>query len=238
MKQFLLPFDETPSYAAEDFCEGPSNELARTWLEKPEGWTNGRMVLWGESGCGKTHLLHIWAAAHGAEVHQGPGLRGFSPPPDRPVAVDDADAAADEPALLHLLNAARESGQPVLLTAGAPPSRQNLVLPDLASRLRGSLAVGIGPADDAMLAALLARLAAARQLSLDFRVQNFLTSRLPRSPAAYREAILRLDRTAMASGAKISRALAASVLADLASPEPPEDKLLQTRHFRETEDLL
>jgi chromosomal replication initiation ATPase DnaA len=75
-------------------------------------------------------------------------------------------------------------------------------------------------------------------MPLDFRVQNFLLSRLPRSPAAYREAILRLDRTAMASGAKISRALAASVLADLTGPERDEEKLLQTRHFRETEDLL
>jgi len=237
MKQFLLPFDETPCYAAEDFCTGPSNALARTWLEKPEGWTNGRMILWGESGCGKTHLLHIWAAAHGAEIHQGPGLRGVPGPPDRPVAVDDADAAADETSLLHLLNAAAAAGQPVLLTARTPPARQAFGLADLASRLRGSLSVAIGAPDDAMLAALLARLAAARQMALDFRVQNFLLTRLPRSPAAYREAILRLDRTAMASGAKISRALAAGALADLTGPEP-DDKLLQTRHFRETEDLL
>jgi len=238
MKQFLLPFAETPSYAAEDFCTGPSNALARTWLEKPAGWTNGRMILWGDSGCGKTHLLHVWAAAHGAEIHEGQSLHGISPPPDRPVAIDDADAVAEEPALLHLLNAAAESGQPVLLTANTPPARQKFSLPDLASRLRGSLAVAIGAPDDAMLAALLARLAAARQMPLDFRVQNFLLSRLPRSPAAYREAILRLDRRAMASGAKISRGLAAAVLADLTGPEPPDDKLLQTRHFREAEDLL
>jgi chromosomal replication initiation ATPase DnaA len=154
------------------------------------------------------------------------------------VAVDDADAAADEPALLHLLNAAAESGQPVLLTANAPPARQKFSLADLASRLRGSLAVAIGAPDEAMLAALLARLASARQLSLDFRVQNFLLSRLPRSPAAYREAILRLDRAALASGAKISRPLAAGVLADLTGPDQDDEKLLQTRHFRETEDLL
>jgi chromosomal replication initiation ATPase DnaA len=152
--------------------------------------------------------------------------------------VDDADAAVDEPALLHLLNAAAESGQPVLLTANTPPARQNFALADLASRLRGSLAVAIGAPDDAMLAALMARLAAARQMPLDFRVQNFLLSRLPRSPAAYREAILRLDRTALASGAKISRTLAANVLADLTAPEQPEENLLHTRHFRESEGLL
>jgi chromosomal replication initiation ATPase DnaA len=236
MKQLALPFDETPSYAPEDFCEGPSNALARKWLEKPEGWTNGRMILWGESGCGKTHLLHIWAAAHGAAIHQGPDLRGFSPPPDRPAAVDDADAAADETALLHLLNAAAAAGQPVLLTARTPPARQNFALPDLASRLRGSLAVAIGPADDEMLAALLARFAAGRQLKLSVQVRDFLLTRLPRSPSAFREAVARLDRMSMAGGEKITRALAARRLEDLT--DVTLEQLLQTRHFPDSEDLL
>jgi chromosomal replication initiation ATPase DnaA len=236
MKQLLLPFDETPSYAPGDFCEGKSNALARKWLEKPEGWTNGRMVLWGEPGCGKTHLLHIWAAAHGAAIHQGPELRGFSPPPGRPVAVDDADAAAEEPALFHLLNAAADSGQPVLLTARTPPSRQKFRLPDLASRLRGSLAVAIGPADDEMLAALLTRFAAERQLKLSFQVRDFLLTRLERTPGALREAVARLDRTALAGGVKITRLLCLRRLADLM--ENNWQELLQTRHFSDGEDLL
>jgi len=236
MKQFLLPFAETTSYAAEDFCTGPSNALARTWLEKPDGWTNGRMILWGESGCGKTHLLHIWAAAHGAEIHEGPALRGVPAPPERPVAVDDADAAADEPALLHLLNAAAQAGQPMLLTARTPPARQDFGLPDLASRLRGSLAVGIGPADDEMLTALLSRFTADRQLRLSFQVRDFLLTRLPRTPAAYREAVARLDRSALAGGVKITRVLAARRLADLT--DVTLEQLLQTRHFPDSEDLL
>jgi len=215
MRQLPLPFDETPAYAAEDFFAAPSNELARTWAEKPELWTNGRMVLWGEAGCGKSHLLHIWAAARGAAVHSGPALRGILASPSAPLAIDDADAAADETALLHVLNAAAEAGQPVLLTARNPPARQEFGIPDLASRLRGSLAVAIGPPDDAMLAALLARLAADRQLTLNFQVQNFLLARLPRNPAAFREAIARLDRAALANGSKITRMLAASLLADL-----------------------
>jgi chromosomal replication initiation ATPase DnaA len=219
MRQLPLPFDETPSYAAEDFLAGPSNALARTWANKPELWTNGRMVLWGEAGCGKSHLLHIWAAERGAAIHSGPGLRGILPPPAAPLAIDDADAAADETVLLHVLNVAAEAGQPVLLTAREPPARQTISLPDLASRLRGSLAVAIGPPDDTMLAALLARLAADRQLTLGFQVQNFLLTRLPRNPAAFREAIARLDRAALANGTKITRLLAASLLADLMEPE-------------------
>ena len=233
MRQLPLPFAETPGFAKADFVDGPSNELARKWLEKPEFWTNGRLVLWGDAGCGKSHLLHIWAKAHGAAVFEGLTLRGLVAAPEHPVAVDDADAAPDETALLHLLNGAGEAGRPVLLTARVPPARQDFSLADLGSRLRGSLAVAILPPDEAMLDTLLTRLIAERQLFLRMEVRNFLTSRLPRSPAVFREAIARLERAA-ATGVKPTRAAAAALLADLVDGE----KLLQTRHFPEREGLL
>jgi len=235
MRQLPLPFAEAPGFAAEDFVDGPSNELARKWLEKPALWTNGRLVLWGDPGCGKTHLLHIWARAHGAAVYEGLTLRGLAAAPVGPVAVDDADSAPDETALLHLLNGAAEAGRPVLLTARMPPARQEIGLADLASRLRGSLAVAILPPDEAMLDTLLTRLIAERQLLLRLEVRNFLASRLPRSPAVFREAIARLERAA-AAGVKPTRAAAAGLLADLMAESP--EKLLQTRHFAAREGLL
>jgi len=233
MRQLPLPFAETPGFLEEDFVGGPSNELARKWLEKPEFWTNRRLVLWGDSGCGKSHLLHIWAKAHGAAVYEGLALRGLVAVPDGPMAVDDADAVADETALFHLLNGAADAGHPVLLTARTPPARQNFGLADLASRLRGSLAVAILPPDEAMLDALLTRLIAERQLSLRLEVRNFLMTRLPRSPAAFREAIARLERAASA-GIRPTKQAAAGLLADLLDGE----KLLQTRHLAEREGLL
>jgi len=233
MRQLPLPFAEAPDFLEEDFVDGPSNELARKWLQKQALWTNGRLILWGDAGCGKSHLLHVWAQARGAAVYEGPNLRGLAAVPDGPVAVDDADAVADETALFHLLNAAAEAGQPVLLTARTPPARQDFRLADLGSRLRGSLAVAILPPDEAMLELLLTRLIAERQIFLRLEVRNFLMTRLPRSPAAFREAIARLERAA-ATGIKLTKQAAAGLLADLLDGE----KLLQTRHFPEREGLL
>jgi chromosomal replication initiation ATPase DnaA len=217
-RQLPLPFAEAPSYAAEDFCAAPCNALARTWLQTPQAWTNGRMVLWGEPGCGKSFMLHLWAQSCRAVIHQGHTLRGLPAPPATAIAIDDADTVPQETTLLHLLNAASEAGHPVLLTAREPPSRQTHLLPDLVSRLRASLAVEISPPDDAMLTQLLFRLAAARQLILNAQVSQFLLTQLPRTPAALREAIARLDRAALAAGGKITRPLAAQILADLISP--------------------
>jgi chromosomal replication initiation ATPase DnaA len=216
IKQLPLPFADPPSYAAADFVTAPSNQLAREFLDRPEAWTNGRLVLWGEPGCGKTHLAQIWAAERGAAFVDGAQLRDFLTPQTAPVAIDDADAVSDETALLHLINAAAEAGQPVLLTAQSPPARAAITLPDLASRLRASLAVEISPPDDELLTTLLSRLAADRQLVLNLPVRNFLLTHLPRTPAALREAVARLDKAALAGGGKISRPFAASLLSDLA----------------------
>ena len=240
-RQLGLPFLHEAYYAEADFVAAPSNREARAWLEDtaPGQWPGRRLALWGGEGAGKTHLLHAWAGRAGAAVLYGPELRRWHAEARARVApwalaVDDADLAADEAVLLHLLNAAAEGGRPVLLAGREPPARWPVALPDLASRLRATAAVGIGPADDALLRALLARLLGERQLEVSRSVQDWMLLRLPRTAGAMREAAARLDRLALAHGGPVTRALAALALAgaddrdetsvadaDAASPSEP-----------------
>jgi chromosomal replication initiation ATPase DnaA len=213
-KQLALPFLNENDYAAEDFCPAPSNAAAREWLARPESWTNGRLVLWGEAGSGKTHLLHVWAKANNAQIVEGAALQGLIRP-DGPVAVDDSDLAPEPQALLHLLNAAAEEGYPVLLAARLPPMRMAYKLADLTSRLRAAQAVEIRPPEDELLEMLLARLCAERQLALSLPVRNFLLLHLPRAPALYREAVARLDHAAFDRGARVTRNVAVEILESL-----------------------
>ena len=215
MKQLTLPFLESNHvYKEEDFCPAPSNAAAREWLNRPDTWSNGRLVLWGEAGCGKTHLLHMWARTHAAQLVEGAGLQGLHRPRG-PVAVDDADLVPDQAALLHLLNAAREETIPVLLAARQAPARMSYKLADLTSRLRASASIEIRAPEDDLLDALLTRLAAARQLNLPPAVHNLLLLHLPRTPGYYREAIARLDRLAMDRGMRITRAMATEILTEM-----------------------
>jgi chromosomal replication initiation ATPase DnaA len=219
MKQLPLPFVHRPGFAAVDFLEAPSNAAALSWLARTGDWPDGRLGLWGAAGCGKTHLLHLWAGRNDARVVAAPALTEL--PPARPLAIDDADAAGDEAMLLHTLNAAAEARCPVLLAARLPPARWTTKLPDLASRLRAITTVEIGAPEDLLLRLLLVRLLAERQVPVIPAVQDWLLLRLPRSPAILHEAVARLDRASLAARGPVTRAMARRVLGDLLSAEEP-----------------
>jgi chromosomal replication initiation ATPase DnaA len=219
--QLTLNFPPSTRYVAADFLEAPCNAAAVTWLARTPDWPNRRLAVWGEAGNGKTHLLHLWAERAGAVLWHAPSLQAMPELPSRGgIALDDADATQDEASLLHLLNASNEANLPVLLAGRTPPSRWGVHLPDLASRLRATAAVEIGAPDDALLRALLVRLVRERQLVVPETVHEWLLRRLPRTSAALRQAVTRLDEAALANGSAVTRSLAAAVLVDMIGPSP------------------
>jgi chromosomal replication initiation ATPase DnaA len=217
--QLPLPLFRGPRFAAIDFREAPSNAAACAWLRRTADWPDRRLAIWGESGRGKTHLLHIWAARTGAVLWSGTGLAALPELPTAGIALDDADAVTDETALLHLLNTAGEARLPILLASPAPPSRWPVRLPDLASRLRAITAVEIGSPEDTLLRTLLARLLAERQLRLPEAVQEWLVQRLPRRASALGDAVGRLDAASLEQRRNITVRFAAVALAELLAPD-------------------
>ncbi len=237
VRQLALPFAHRPTFARADFIAAPSNAAALAWLDRDGGaqWPDHRLALWGDAGCGKTHLLQLWARDHAALLLPGTALRGLTTLPERipgtsgGIAIDDADMAADELSLLHLLNAAREQAMPVLLAGRDAPSRWPVLLPDLASRLRATAAVALGRPEEALLRILLLRLLAERQLVVAQPVVEWLLLRLPRQADAMREAARLLDQAALASASAVTRGLAGSVLEELlASPHQAEESPTDT----------
>lgn len=223
--QLPLPLPEAASsYDPAELIEDASNAEALAWLGRPADWPFGRLALWGGAKTGKTHLLRAAAARQGWTVLPGggPALRGLPllAEATRGVALDDADRAAEEAALFHLINLAAERRLPLLLAGEAPPARWPVALPDLRSRLRGTTAVQVRPASEALLDALLAKHFADRQLRVDAGFRAWLLTRLPRDAAAVADAAARLDRASLAARGRPTRALAREVLADMPGADP------------------
>lgn len=220
LRQLALPLDLPPLYQGELLAD-PSNAEARAWVARVENWPVGRLALFGPEGVGKSHLLRQVAARQGWRLLDGTALRGVPEP--APSVLDDADCVAEEAALFHLINACAAQRLPLLLAGRQPPARWPVALPDLASRLRATAAVGIAEPSDRLLATLLARQFAERQLRVPEAVQDWLLARLPREAGAIAAAAARLDRAALAAGGAVTRALARAALADFPGFEPLDD---------------
>ena len=211
-RQLVLALDHAESFAREDFLAGPSNAAALSLIDNWPDWPARVMALVGPEGSGKTHLASIWAQAAGARVLAAKLL----PDIDLPAAfatgalvVEDlAFAGLDERALFHLINFAREQAAFMLVTSRSPLPTFPVSIRDLASRLRAVPAVTLAPPDDALLRALIVKLAADRQLNLDEALVSYLASRIERSFAATRAAVMRLDEEAMRLHRPVTRALA------------------------------
>lgn len=231
-EQIALPFAYRPRFGRSDFVAAPSNAAARAWVLDAEAlwrWPEGRMVLWGESGTGKTHLLSVWAARHGAPVIEGSRLNAhdvadlFSEGGFRALALDNADHVRDEHDLLHLINLVREQRMTLLMAARSAPSRWPIGLPDLASRVRATASVPIAQAEEELLRRLFLRLLAERQIVVAQPVTDWLLRRLPRNARAIRDMAALLDQAALAAGGKVTRALAGSVLETLLAQEAEQE---------------
>lgn len=202
-----------------DFFVSPSNALAVALIDQPDAWVSGKLALYGPQGAGKTHLAHVWAAAVEGIVLPARDLPGQDIPTlaDTDVAIEDVPQIATDTeaqtALFHLHNLMLAQGRRLLLTGQSAPDLWGLSLPDLQSRVSGTQAIALEPPDDSLLAALLAKLFADRQVIPRPDVIPYLIGHMERSFAAADRLVRALDDTALRERRDVTRQLAARVLA-------------------------
>jgi chromosomal replication initiation ATPase DnaA len=207
-------FDLPPlrAFGRGDFLVSGSNAGAFEIIERWPQWPLPALVLYGPAGSGKTHLAHLWCERAGAPLVGGGNLGDIDPSSlARPVAIDDADRAPER-ALLHHYNAGVERRAAMLLVMRQAPAAAPIGLADLASRLRALPLVGIAPPDDALLAALLVKQFADRQLRVRPGVIAYLLPRMQRSFAGAAALADRLDRAGLSAGRPITVKLAREIL--------------------------
>ena len=202
----------------DDFFVSPANRMAVGMVTAPRGWPGGKLVLSGPAGSGKTHLAHVWAAQSGARIVAARDLTKALVPDlaSGPVVIEDVPEISADPAaqaaLFHLHNLALAEGHALLLTGRRAPHLWALGLADLQSRIEGAPHVKLGPPDDALLAAVLAKLFADRQIAPRPDAIPFLVARMDRSFEAAAAVVERLDRAALSEGRNITARLAAQLL--------------------------
>lgn len=211
-----LTFDWPAGVAltAGDFFVTEANAAAFVMVTHPDSWPERKLVLTGPAGSGKSHLARVFAAQSGANVIAAADLPPDPQFPDAPIVIEDADRLPPdrETALFHLHNHLSQGRRPLLLTARTLPGHWPIALPDLASRMQATTAATIRDPDEALLAAVIMKQLADRQITYPPDLPGFLAARIERSYTAAAAIVDDLDRTALRDRRKVNRALAREVL--------------------------
>ena len=229
-QQLTLDLPHRPALGAEDFLLSESNRAAVAMIDRWPDWPHPVVVLSGPAGSGKSHLAHVWQLRSGAGSVAASAL-GEDTLAARAahacVVVEDVDRGVrDQRAMFHLLNLAREHRFQVLVTARADPGDWDLSLPDLRSRLRQASLARIEAPDDALLRAVLVKLFSDRQLMIDPQVVSQIGLRMERSMEAAVRLVAEIDRRALQTHRKVSRALVAEVMGTATTDVSDDDPAL------------
>jgi len=203
--QFTLDLGHRTAVGREDFLVASSNADAVRWLDLWPEWPGSGLVVHGPSGCGKSHLASVWRERSRADILPAGHVSAVrSDAAMSSVIVEDVDHGFDERAMLHLYNSVIERQGYMLLTADRAPNQWDLSLADLNSRISALPSVAVASPDDHLLAAVLVKLFADRQLSVSEDVIWYLVARMERSFAVARSLVADLDKAALSEKRRVT----------------------------------
>ncbi len=217
-RQLPLDLGHHAEFSRDSLIVSPANAKAVALIDRWPDWPSPVVVLAGPTGSGKTHLGAVWAEKAAAVRALPSSLDAASAAAEagRPVLIDAVEAGTfDETALFHLINQVRSANASLLMTSRSFPLAWSVSLPDLASRLKAATVVEIGEPDDMLLAGVITKLFADRQLEVDGHVVSYLISRIERSLSTAGRVVEKLDRAALEQKSRITRGLAAQVVSAL-----------------------
>ena len=212
--QIALPLAGHLPTNAQRIVIGNANAAVIEALQTPERWPFHVAVLTGPTRSGKS-LIGRWARAHIGAA--------------RLEVIDNAETVG-ETDLFHRWNGVQQGGTKeggaLLIIANADQEHAEsemgswrIALPDLASRIGGSLQLAIQAPDDDMAAELILAHAEQRGLSLPDGATDYLVPRTTRSFAAIEALVAAIDRISLERQTPATMSVWRAALEALHGPE-------------------
>ncbi|NBX74746.1 MAG: hypothetical protein EBZ69_06845 [Alphaproteobacteria bacterium] len=208
----VFPFGRATCYDAEHFMISSANQQAVAWLQRFPHWPAGGLIVQGDRGTGKTHMLNVFVQQRGAKKMTVSDITSLLEEQHAlpPLAIDDVDqqlSAHHAEMLFHLLQRLHGEGGCIFLTSTRPPAGWEISLNDLRSRLMAMGLATLAMPDDDLCRQMMAKAFADRQVDVGQEVINHLLRHRGRNPATLLQWVERLDDAAMQTKRKISLSL-------------------------------
>ena len=178
----------------------PCNENALAWVDRFPDWPYTALIIYGEKGCGKTHLLNVWRAKAG-RYH---------------LIIDNADDMFGdrdkEIELFHRFNQSKEDQNYLAISITSLQNLDKILLPDLKSRLKAAPMVKILPPDDMDVQAILVKLFHDRQLKIEPGVIAYILPRIERSYSVIHDLVQKIDENSLSEKRSVTVPLVRDIL--------------------------
>ena len=217
--QLPLGIGLKPHVDFDSFVIGHNEEVVAALVGVAEDQGENFSFVWGDRGCGKSHLLQATVRLAGTqgqstaylpmseiaglstEVVQGLEQLAL-------ICLDDIHLVAGLPeweeALFHLYNRLRESGSRLIVSADQPPMALAIGLPDLLSRLTWGPCYQLLKLDDDGRLQALIQAAERRGMTMSDETGRFLLHRMPRDMHSLMSLVEWLDQRSLAAQRRLT----------------------------------
>jgi len=213
--QLILKFPEHRAYKKEDFYVSPSNQEAYDFINSWPKWIKRIINIYGPSGSGKSHLSSIlktktkYLEILPKELNENVI---FEFKTKEVLIIENFNEKIPEKLLFSLWNVALQDNKYFLINSIKPIISYKFKLPDLMSRIKSSLTIGIKLPSDDLISAIIAKNFSDKQIKVEEKHIDYIIKRIDRSYEKISQFILTLDKYSLKKGSPFGLKLIKEVL--------------------------
>ena len=213
--QLVLKFPTINAYLQQDYYVSSSNHEAYDFINSWPKWLKKVANIFGPSGSGKTHLTSILKNKTSVLQIQSDQLNDkifFKFKTKEALIIENINEKVSENLLFSLWNIALQDNKYLLFTSSKPISSFKFKLPDLRSRAKDIITIGLKLPGDDLIGVILAKNFSDRQIEVEKKHIDYIIKRIDRSYEKISQFVLTLDKYSLEKGGSFSLKMIKEVL--------------------------
>jgi chromosomal replication initiation ATPase DnaA len=213
--QLILKFPTNKVYLKEDFYVSSSNHEAYDFVNSWPKWIKKIINIYGPKGSGKTHIASLlknktsFIELQSNELDDKIFLKFKS---KEALIIENVTEKIPENIFFSLWNVAIQDNKYLLTTSINSLSTYKFKLPDLQSRTKSCISIGIKLPDDNLISVILTKNFSDKQIQIEKKHIDYIIKRIDRSYEKISQFISLLDNYSLKKGSPFSLKLIKEVL--------------------------
>ena len=216
MSQLTFKFPFSKKYYEHDYFVSKNNFSAFKLIESWPNWPGKWLNIFGESGCGKTHLSKILEKKiKKTKLIDAKDVNNqIIEDLDRLdcLIIDDYKSNIDENLFYSILNQSKQLEKYLLINSKKSIKDINFNLKDLSSRANSFIFIGIELPSDDLLKVIITKTLSDKQISISPKLTNYIINNVERSYEKMFKFLKNLDEVSLSTGKSININLIKKVL--------------------------